>query len=204
MSSSSSILIIAIDGGAASGKSSTARALSARFNLMHVDTGSFYRAITAALLRAKMTPDNPALVTAQLLQLNLGTRLAERRAAITVNDEVLPEAEIRSPAVNAAVSHFAAQPAVRSALLAYQRNQPNVAAENGFSGLIMEGRDIGSVIFPDAPLRFSCTPIPPNAPAAEPPKVSRIPSPNATASTRRGRRRRSPARMAPSTSIRLI
>lgn len=154
MSDPSSIIIIAIDGGAASGKSSTARALSSRFNLMHVDTGSFYRAFTAALLRAGVDPTDSAAIAARLPALQLGTQLTGHRAAITINGELLPEAEIRSPAVNAAVSHFAAIPAVRGALLAYQRGQPAVAAAAGFRGLVMEGRDIGSVIFPDADFRF--------------------------------------------------
>jgi cytidylate kinase len=67
---------------------------------------------------------------------------------------VVPEAEIRGPEVTAAVSHFAAIPEVRAALLAYQRGQADVARAHGFRGLVMEGRDIGSVIFPDAGLRF--------------------------------------------------
>jgi cytidylate kinase len=67
---------------------------------------------------------------------------------------VVPEAEIRGPEVTAAVSHFAAIPEVRAALLAYQRNQAEVARTHGFRGMVMEGRDIGSVIFPNADLRF--------------------------------------------------
>ncbi len=149
-----SILIVAIDGGAASGKSSTARALSERFGFMHVDTGSYYRALTAELLRQGVKPDDPESVAALLAGLPLDTRVEGRHAQIQVGTRVVPEAEIRSPAVNAAVSHFAALPAVREALLVYQRGQAGVARQNGFSGLIMEGRDIGSVIFPDADLRI--------------------------------------------------
>ena len=147
-------VIIAIDGGAASGKSSTARALSARFNLLHVDTGSFYRALTAALLRLGVAPGDPAVVARALATLTLGTAVHERRAAITIAGAPVAEGEIRTPAVNAAVSHFAALPSVRAALLAYQRGQAAVAAAHGFPGLVMEGRDIGSVIFPDADFRF--------------------------------------------------
>jgi cytidylate kinase len=147
-------LIVAIDGGAASGKSSTARALSARFHLLHVDTGSFYRAVTAVLLRRGVAADDPARIEAEVGELRLGTRITGRSAGMEINGEMIPDAEIRGAAVNGAVSHVAALPAVRAALLAYQRGQESVARTGGFRGLVMEGRDIGSVIFPSAPCRF--------------------------------------------------
>lgn len=145
--------IIAIDGGAASGKSSSARILSERFDLLHVDTGSFYRALSAELLRRGADPARPEAVAAALAGIRLGTRLAGRSAQIEVDGQV-PGEEIRSPAVNNAVSHFAALPVVRQVLLAYQRGQADEARRGGFRGLVMEGRDIGSVIFPGADVRF--------------------------------------------------
>ncbi len=151
---SSSFLIVAIDGGAASGKSSTARALSERFQLMHVDTGSYYRAVTAELLRQGARAEDVGAVKTVLARLAFGTRVAGRSAQMEIGGRVVPEAEIRSPEVNAAVSHFAAIPEVRSQLLAYQRGQAEVAQAHGFRGLVMEGRDIGSVIFPQADFRF--------------------------------------------------
>jgi len=153
MGSSSPFLIVAIDGGAASGKSSTARALAARFPLLHVDTGAHYRAITAEMLRCGVRPGDIAAVEAALPGLALGTRVNGSAALMEIGGKV-PGEEIRAPAVNAAVSHFAAIPAVRSALLHYQRNQAVVAREHGFKGLVMEGRDIGSIIFPEADLRL--------------------------------------------------
>lgn len=147
-------LIIAIDGGAAAGKSTTARALSERFHFLHVDTGSYYRALTAELLRAGLAPANLPAVNAALATLSLGTRVESRRALMEVAGRVVPDAELRSPAVNAHVSHFAALPSVRAALLAYQRDQAAVARRHGFAGLVMEGRDIGTIIFPDADFRF--------------------------------------------------
>ncbi len=150
----SNFLIVAIDGGAASGKSSTSRALSERFNFLHVDTGSYYRAITAELLRQGLRPDQADAVKALLPSLHFGTQVDGRAARMELGGRVVPEAEIRGPEVTAAVSHFAAIPEVRAALLAYQRNQAEVAQEHGFSGMVMEGRDIGSVIFPNADLRF--------------------------------------------------
>lgn len=151
---SSPFLIVAIDGGAAAGKSTTARALSARFNFLHIDTGSYYRALTAELLRLGVAATDAAAVERAVSGLALGTVVDGRRASITVGGRLVPEAELRGPAVNGAVSHFAAIPAVRAALLAYQRDQARVAREHGFAGLVMEGRDIGTVIFPDADFRF--------------------------------------------------
>jgi cytidylate kinase len=149
----SPFIIVAIDGGAASGKSTSARILSERFNLLHVDTGSFYRAVTADLLRRGVAPaDLPAVKTA-LASLKLGTRLNGRSAQMEVDGRVLEE-EIRSRAVNETVSHFAAIPELRTALLAYQRGLADVARDHHFRGLVMEGRDIGSVIFPNADFRF--------------------------------------------------
>jgi len=147
-------IIVAIDGGAASGKSSTARALSERFHLLHVDTGSFYRAVTAELLKQGVRAGDLPAVRASLGSLRFGTRVEGRGARMEIGGSVADPAAIRSPEVNAAVSHFAAIPEVRAALLAYQRGQADVARARGFRGLAMEGRDIGSVIFPNADFRF--------------------------------------------------
>jgi cytidylate kinase len=148
------LTIVAIDGGAASGKSSTSRAISERFNFLHVDTGSFYRAVTAELLDLGVAPTDIAGVKDRLPQLKLGTRVEGRSAFMEISGKVVPESRIRSAEVTAAVSHFAAIPELRAALLAYQRGQVGVAEGHGFRGLVMEGRDIGSVIFPDADFRF--------------------------------------------------
>ena len=150
----SPFLIVAIDGGAAAGKSTTARALSARFHFLHIDTGSYYRAVTAELIRLGANATDLLAVQGALATLALDTRVEDRRAQMVIAGRLVPEAELRGPAVNAAVSHFAAIPAVRAALLAYQRDQARIAHEHGFAGLVMEGRDIGTVIFPDADFRF--------------------------------------------------
>lgn len=150
---STPFITVAIDGGAASGKSSSARTLSERFHLLHVDTGSFYRAITAELLRRGVAATDLAGVKSALAEIRLGTRVEGRSARMEIGGRVAGD-EIRSLEVNENVSHFAALPEVRTALLAYQRGQAVVARERGFRGLVMEGRDIGSVIFPDADFRF--------------------------------------------------
>lgn len=146
-------IIVAIDGGAASGKSSTSRILADRFNLLHVDTGSFYRHVTFELLRREVPPgDLPALRTA-LGSLAFSTRLDGRSARMLIDGQPAGD-EIRGQRVNDHVSHYAAVPEVRQVLLGYQRGQAGVARAHGFRGLVMEGRDIGSVIFPDADFRF--------------------------------------------------
>jgi cytidylate kinase len=149
----SPFIIVAIDGGAASGKSSSSKILSERFNLLHVDTGSFYRHLTAELLRRGVShTDLPALKNA-LAGLKLTTRLSGRSTQMLIDGEPAGS-EIRSQNVNEQVSHYAALPEVRHVLLGYQRGQVEVAGQHGFRGLVMEGRDIGSVIFPNADFRF--------------------------------------------------
>ena len=150
----SPFLIVAIDGGAASGKSTSSRILSERFNLLHSDTGSYYRALTAELLRHRVSPADLAGVKAALATIALATRVTGRSATLELGGHAIPDAEIRRPEVNASVATFAAIPEVRAALLDYQRSQAGTARTHGFRGLVMEGRDIGSKIFPDADLRF--------------------------------------------------
>jgi cytidylate kinase len=148
----STFKIIAIDGGAAVGKSSTSKGLAERLDLMHVDTGAHYRTLTFALLATGASAEDDLQDT--LARLKLETRLDGRTARLCVDGRVPTEPEIRSTEVNASVSQFAAVPSVRQALFDYQRSQADVAKDEGFAGLIMEGRDIGSVIFPDAEHRF--------------------------------------------------
>jgi cytidylate kinase len=154
MTGEKNFVIVAIDGGAASGKSSSSRTLSERFNLLHVDTGSFYRAITAEFLRRGVEARDLPAVRKAIAELEFTTRLQGRSAQMEIGGRIVPDAEIRTRHVNDHVSHFAAIPEVRNALLAYQRGQADVARQHGFQGLVMEGRDIGSVIFPDADFRF--------------------------------------------------
>jgi cytidylate kinase len=147
-------LIVAIDGGAASGKSSTSHALSSRFNFLHADTGSYYRALTAELLHRGVKPTDAQSVRAELADLKFDTQIVARDARLKIHGDRISDADIRSEAVNAAVSHFAALPDLRAALLAHQRGLAEVARLHGFAGLVMEGRDIGTVIFPQADFRI--------------------------------------------------
>ena len=149
----SPFIIIAIDGGAASGKSSSSKILADRFNLLHVDTGSFYRHLTYELVRRGVAPTDLPALTRTLAGLDCTTRLNGRSAQLLIDGQPAGQ-EIRGQNVNEQVSHYAAIPDVRHKLLGYQRGQTAVARQHGFRGLVMEGRDIGSVIFPDADFRF--------------------------------------------------
>lgn len=123
-------MIIAIDGTTASGKGTIARRLAAHYGLPHMDTGRLYRAVGVAALRSSVALDDPL-------------QLAE--IAVTLDPDRFSEAELRSVQAGKAASVVAAFPEVRSALRNLQRN---FATQPG--GAILDGRDIGTVIAPDA------------------------------------------------------
>ena len=145
--------VIAIDGGAASGKSSTSKAIAMRNNYLHVDTGAHYRSITYSALAKKLNPDDEKLLQNFLDQLKMETKIEDRESLMVVDGVVPDGSAIRSEAVNGNVSKFAAVEEVRSAVKAYQQNQVSIARANGFDGIIMDGRDIGTIILPNADLK---------------------------------------------------
>lgn len=145
---------VAVDGGAASGKSSTSRGVSARCGFMHVDTGSHYRAVCLACLDAGVPPEQGERLDGFLRQLQLESAIEGNQACIRINGETPDADRLRAEEVNSQVSAYAAIPAVRETVKAYQRNQVALARERGFGGIIMEGRDIGTVILPDADLKI--------------------------------------------------
>ncbi|HEY8995848.1 MAG TPA: (d)CMP kinase, partial [Lacunisphaera sp.] len=126
---SSPFIIVAIDGGAASGKSSSSRLLAERFNLLHVDTGSFYRHITAELLQRNIPATDHAALAGALAGLQFSTRLDGRSARMLIGGQPAGD-EIRSQSVNEHVAHYAAVPAVREKLVGYQRDQADVAKQH--------------------------------------------------------------------------
>jgi cytidylate kinase len=154
MSSFNTFKIIAIDGGAAVGKSSTSKGLAERLGFMHVDTGSHYRTLTSAILSSGEDAEEREAISKILEALKLCTQIDGRTARLGINDRVPVDSDLRSPEVNAQVSKFAAIPEVRKKLFAYQRSLADLAREQQYAGLIMEGRDIGSIIFPEAAYRF--------------------------------------------------
>lgn len=147
-------IVIAIDGGAASGKSSTSRAIADRFNLLHVDTGAHYRAVTWTLSQARIDSQKEEAIKEYLDNLPLATEVSGRRGLIRINRYIPHENELRSAEVNQQVSLYSVIPRVRQFLLDYQRGQVAVAKNHHFDGVVMEGRDIGTTIFPDADLKI--------------------------------------------------
>ncbi len=147
--------VIAIDGGAASGKSSTSRRLAEKCNFLHVDTGSHYRAVTYACLEKGLEPRETSELKDVVRDLTFSTRICGHEAQICIaGDQPLGNGELRSPEVNAQVSPMSAIPLVREAVKTYQRQQVEVARLKGFSGIVMDGRDIGTVILPDADVKI--------------------------------------------------
>jgi CMP/dCMP kinase len=129
-------MIIAVDGPAASGKGTIARALAAHFGLPHLDTGLLYRAVGVATKRAGGDPDDGE----------------DALAACGFNDILLTDPELRSEAAGGLASRVSIHPEVRAALLERQRafaNQP--------SGAVLDGRDIGTVIAPAADAKLFVT-----------------------------------------------
>jgi cytidylate kinase len=137
---------IAIDGPAGSGKSTVSRALAERLGIDRLDTGAMYRAVAWAALDRGIDPGDrqPVAEVARTVEIAVGER-------VTVDGTDVTEA-IRGPAVSAAVSAVAANPEVRSVMV---RRQREWAAERG--GGVIEGRDIGSVVFPGADLKIYLT-----------------------------------------------
>lgn len=154
MPSSNSFIIITMDGGAAVGKSSTSKGLAERLGLMHVDTGSHYRTLTCALLGSGTPAEQGETISKVLETLELSTQIDGRSAKLGINGIVPVDSDLRTPEVNAQVSKFAAIPELRQKLFAYQRSLADLARDQNYAGLVMEGRDIGSIIFPEAAYRF--------------------------------------------------
>ncbi|MCP9793171.1 bifunctional pantoate--beta-alanine ligase/(d)CMP kinase [Vulcanococcus limneticus Candia 3F8] len=143
--------IVAIDGPAGAGKSTVTRAFAERLGLVYLDTGAMYRAVTW-LVRQRGVDPGDATAVAPLLE-NLDLRLSTAAAGgqqVRINGQDVTEA-IRSPEVTAQVSAVAAHGCVREALTRQQR----VMGERG--GLVAEGRDIGTAVFPDAELKVFLT-----------------------------------------------
>lgn len=132
--------LIAVDGPAASGKGTIARALGRHFGVSHLDTGALYRAVALGALRAGLDLDDGAAVGAKAVALDLS---------------LLEDPELRSAAAGEAASRVSALPEVRAALLAFQKA---FAAQPG--GAVLDGRDIGTVIAPEAQAKLFVTAAP--------------------------------------------
>jgi cytidylate kinase len=138
-------MIIAIDGPAAAGKSTVAKTLARELGLTFLDTGAMYRAVTLAVLARGVDPYDEA----GCARVARSIRLEFDGAGALLLDGRPAEPAIRSDAVTRSVSQVSAHPLVRAAVVPLQRSE---AERRG--GLVAEGRDIGSVVFPDAEFKF--------------------------------------------------
>lgn len=134
-------MIIAVDGPVAAGKGTLARRLAAALSFAYLDTGSLYRAVAARLLREGLAPEDEA---------------AARRVAESLTEADLTAPDLRDERTGAGASVVAAQPAVRAALLEYQR-QFAANPPGGGAGAVLDGRDIGTVVCPDADVKLFVT-----------------------------------------------
>lgn len=133
--------VIAIDGPVAAGKGTLARLLAARFGYAYLDTGALYRAVGSKVLRLGGDPSDADFS-------------AKAAANLTPDDLAAPD--LRSEAVGLAASKVAAIPGVRAALLEYQRRYA-AAPPGGQAGAVLDGRDIGTVVCPGAPVKLFVT-----------------------------------------------
>ena len=145
--SATSRFAIAIDGPAASGKSTLARELAKRLGLVMVNSGAMYRAVTWKALQENVDPADAAAVVAMMDRIHIQCGEIGVTSNITI-DGVDPAAELRSEAINSNVSAISAIPEVRNRLVRLQRDYLD------HTSIIMEGRDIGSVVFPDTPFKI--------------------------------------------------
>ena len=138
-------LLIAIDGPAGSGKSSVARAVAAELGLVDLNTGAAYRAVALLALREGVDLEDEALLAEIARHVDLDADGAR------VDGARVPEEDLRAPEVSAAASKVSARPEVREVLLSVQREAAQKA--RGEAGAVVEGRDIGTVVLPEADLK---------------------------------------------------
>ncbi|MEJ8598680.1 (d)CMP kinase [Riemerella anatipestifer] len=144
--------VIAIDGYSSTGKSSISKEIAKRLGIIHLDTGALYRAITYFALQNCPSSDgfDSSALLGQLPNIHLEFKEEQHQLSLFLNGENVAE-KIRSIEVNQKVSDVAKMPEVRSFLLQTQRD----IAANG--GVVMDGRDIGSVVLPNADYKFFLT-----------------------------------------------
>jgi len=140
-------MIVAIDGPAGVGKSTVAKLLASRLGFLYLDTGALYRAVAWAVLEQKLEPADAEAVARLLSKLSLRMQVTNNEVTVFINGKDVTK-DLRTPAVSAAASVVSAIPAVRAWLLPVQR-------EIGQKGsVVAEGRDIGTKVFPSAPVKF--------------------------------------------------
>jgi cytidylate kinase len=139
-------VLVAIDGPAGSGKSSVARAVAGELEVVNLNTGAAYRAVALVALREGVDFEDGASLA------EISRRVGLDGGGARVDGAPVPEEELRAPEVSAAASTVSARPEVRTVLLDVQREAARKAREQG--GAVVEGRDIGTVVLPDAELKI--------------------------------------------------
>jgi cytidylate kinase len=140
-------VVIAIDGPAASGKSSVAREVARRLGFVYVNSGAMYRAVTWHVLKSGIDPYDRAAVESKISQFRIDCGLLGQQSHIMI-DGVDPTAHLREDSVNQNVSAISSVPRVREVLVQKMRSYADD------HNVVMEGRDIGSVVFPQTPFKF--------------------------------------------------
>ena len=139
-------MLVAIDGPAGSGKSSVARAVAGKLEVVNLNTGAAYRAVALVALREGVDFEDGASLA------EISRRVGLDGGGARVDGAPVPEEELRTPEVSAAASAVSARPEVRAVLLDVQREAAPKAREQG--GAVVEGRDIGTVVLPGADLKI--------------------------------------------------
>ena len=140
-------MIVAIDGPAAAGKSTSAKKVARELGFTHLDTGAMYRCVTLSVLRDQITLDNESALSQLLNELDIRLEKLNEESVFYLNGEDVSD-EIRKAEVTSYVSTVSALSQVRNALVRIQRN----IAKN--QDCVVEGRDIGTIVFPDAEFKF--------------------------------------------------
>ena len=140
-------MIVAIDGPAATGKSTSAKKVARELGFIHLDTGAMYRCVTLSVLRNQITLDNENALSQLLNELDIRLEKLDDELVVYLNGEDVSD-EIRKAEVTSYVSTVSALSQVRNALVRIQRN----IAKN--QDCVVEGRDIGTIVFPDAEFKF--------------------------------------------------
>jgi len=140
-------IVIAIDGPSASGKSTNAKLVAQALGYVYVDTGAMYRTLAWYCLQHRIDVDDPKAVGTACRNWNAKLECLDHKVRLTV-DGYYPEKEIRTEQTSGAVAHVAAVPKVREWMKNIQRQCVK------FGNLVMEGRDIGSNVFPETNLKF--------------------------------------------------
>ncbi len=140
-------VVVAVDGPAASGKSTVSRALARMLGYNYVDTGAMYRAITWKALQEGIDVEDAIAVIAMMHRIKIAFEIVDHQAHMLI-DGIYPGEAVRDPRVTEKVSTIAAMPEVRQVLVQHQRSLTKLGS------LVMEGRDIGTVVFPNTPYKF--------------------------------------------------